>query len=99
MPVSTPSGQSRAVLAVIALGRKRSEEPYTSEDRQLLASIGGQVSLALDVARLRNRATDTETPTGIVTDETPSLLIVECPQCGRCEDASTRVCPTDGGPM
>lgn len=99
VPVSTPSGQSRSVLAVIALGKKRSEEPYTSEDRQLLASIAGQVSLALDVARLRSRASETETPTGVVTADTPPLLIVECPQCGRCEDASVRTCPTDGMAM
>ena len=100
IPVSAPSGQSRTVIAAIALGRKRSEEPYTSEDRQMLGSIAAQVSLALDIARLRNRASDTETPTGVVTMmDTPSPLLVECPQCGRCEDASTRFCPNDGKPM
>lgn len=44
------------LVAVIALGTRRSEEPYTAEDRQLLGSIAAQVGLALDVARLRQRA-------------------------------------------
>lgn len=44
------------LVALIALGTRRSEEPYTGEDRQLLASIAAQVARALDVARLRQRA-------------------------------------------
>ena len=44
------------LVAVIALGSRRSEEPYTAEDRQLLGSIAAQIGLALDVARLRQRA-------------------------------------------
>src|SRR4029077_4707444 len=66
----------------------------------LLSGIAAQVSVALDVARLRRRATDQKTPTGVVTIVTPGgPLIVECPQCGRCEDADTPVCPTDGTRM
>ena len=40
---------------VIALGERRSEEAYTAEDRQLLASIAAQMALGFDVARLRRR--------------------------------------------
>ena len=46
-------GQDRTLIAVIALGERRSEEAYTAEDRELLASIAAQMALGFDVARLR----------------------------------------------
>ena len=46
----------RPLIGVIALGRKRSEEPYTPEDRKLLSGIAAQMSVALDLSRLRRRA-------------------------------------------
>ena len=48
-------GDEKTLVGVIALGAKRSEEAYTNEDRQLLASIAAQVGLGFDVARLRRR--------------------------------------------
>jgi tRNA A-37 threonylcarbamoyl transferase component Bud32 len=100
VPVTTPAGASRSLIAVMALGPKRSDQPYTAEDRQVLASIAAQISLALDVARLRSRASETETPTGMVASaEALVALLVECSKCGRCEDASTPNCPNDGTAM
>jgi hypothetical protein len=93
-------GEDRALIAIITLGEKRSEEAYTAEDRQLLASIAAQMGLGFDVARLRRRA---ETPAA--SDETTRLLspalrpMTECPRCGRCEDAGVALCPSDGAPM
>ena len=55
-------GQERALVAVLVLGGKRSEEAYSHEDRDLLASIAAQVGLGLDVARLRRRMAE-EAPT------------------------------------
>ena len=49
-------GEDRSLIAVIALGERRSEEAYTAEDRQLLASIAAQMALGFDVVRLRRRA-------------------------------------------
>jgi eukaryotic-like serine/threonine-protein kinase len=93
-------GQDRALIAVIALGEKRSEEAYTAEDRQLLASIAAQMGLGFDVARLRRRA-DSQVERGDTTRvlSAVALPMVECPRCGRCEESGTRVCPTDGSPM
>ncbi len=100
VPVTTPAGGSRSLMAVMVLGPKRSDQPYTADDRQVLSSIAAQISLALDVARLRSRASETETPTGAVAStETPVALLVECPTCGRCEDASQPHCPNDGTAM
>jgi GAF domain-containing protein len=94
-------GQDRALIAVIALGEKRSEEAYTTEDRQLLASIASQMGLGFDVARLRRRGDPEAEGSGATTRVTTpgSSPIVECPRCGRCEESGTAVCPSDRTPM
>ena len=94
-------GQDRALIAVIALGERRSEEAYTAEDRQLLASIAAQMSLGFDVVRLRRRVgRDTQIDsdrTRILTAVTPPVEpMMECPKCGRCEEAGVVQCPSDG---
>ena len=40
------------VMGFLALGEKRSEEPFTREDRRLLLTVTEQIALALDYARL-----------------------------------------------
>jgi tRNA A-37 threonylcarbamoyl transferase component Bud32 len=92
-------GRDRTLIAVIALGERRSEEAYTAEDRQLLASIAAQMGLGFDVARLRRRGGgpgDTDA-TRIVTAVLEPMR--ECPNCGRCEEHSVRTCPNDGTEM
>ena len=49
-------GRNR-LAGVIALGPKRSEEPYTKADRQLLQTIGSQTGLALENAELLENLT------------------------------------------
>ena len=49
-------GRNR-LAGVIALGPKRSEEPYTKTDRQLLQTIGSQTGLALENAELLEHLT------------------------------------------
>jgi len=91
-------GQERELIAVIALGERRSEEAYTGEDRQLLASISSQMGLGFDVARLRRRARGTDSRDSEATRLTTVAIepMMECPRCGRCEDANASLCPTDG---
>ena len=72
----TPDDQLHAFLA---LGPKRSEEPYAQEDYGVLVAIAE--NLALLVARSAPRP------------ESPP--IEECPQCGACFDGGTRVCSHD----
>jgi tRNA A-37 threonylcarbamoyl transferase component Bud32/GAF domain-containing protein len=94
-------GQDRSLIAVIALGERRSEEAYTAEDRQLLASIAAQMALGFDVVRLRRRLSretqDNGERTRIVA--TPVEPMMECPRCGRCEDAGVAQCPSDSTAM
>ena len=91
------------LVAFIALGRRRSDEPYTSEDRQLLASIAAQFGLALDVARLRQRAGVGTPSSGIAADAPTVVLpeggVMECPQCGRCDAPDVTACKVDGTQM
>jgi tRNA A-37 threonylcarbamoyl transferase component Bud32 len=92
--------QDRALVAVIALGEKLSEEAYSTEDRQLLASIAAQMGLGFDVARLRLRSDSTIDSARTTRMLEPAVArLAECPRCGRCEEAGTDVCPSDGVPM
>jgi phosphoserine phosphatase RsbU/P len=47
----------KSLAGVIALGPKRSEEPYTKTDRQLLQTIASQTGLALENAELLEHLT------------------------------------------
>jgi predicted Ser/Thr protein kinase len=110
VPIFTGTGENRLLVGLVMLGQKRSEEPYTAEDRRLLNGIAGQMSLALDLSRLRKRAetlsastpttTPTLTPTMVIGSSAPSgagTSLVMCPRCQRCYDAGTGLtrCPDD----
>jgi serine/threonine-protein kinase len=95
-------GAERELLGIIALGEKRSEEAYTDEDRQLLASIAAQMGLGFDVARLRRLRHPSDG--GVDSSGTHTLPatvqpMTECPKCGRCGEAGTALCPADGTAM
>jgi hypothetical protein len=94
-------GEDRALIAVIALGERRSEEAYTADDRQLLASIAAQMALGFDVARLRRRASTSPEADSDATRIVPAVVrpMTECPRCGRCEEPEVVVCPSDGSTM
>jgi eukaryotic-like serine/threonine-protein kinase len=107
-PIFSKGDAERQLLGALVLGTKRSDEPYTAEDRDLISSIAAQVGLGLDVARLRRRqslAPDhpliAETPTRLTAAAVTEISkgIAECPRCGRCEEAGTPTCPVDGSPM
>jgi serine/threonine-protein kinase len=88
----------KALVGIIVLGEKLSEEAYSDEDRELLASVAAQVGLGFDVARLRRRI-----DSGGLLDSSSTRIallgtqpMMECPSCGRCEEAGTVRCPADG---
>jgi signal transduction histidine kinase/ActR/RegA family two-component response regulator len=49
VPIGTRTGHLSGLLV---LSRKRSQEPYTIEDKQLIYAIGSQMAMALENARL-----------------------------------------------
>ena len=97
-PVMSNDG---ALAGVIVLGEKRSEEAYSDEDRQLLASIASQVGIGFDVVRLRRHST----ASGMIDSEATRLIpararpLAECPRCGRCDEAGGAACANDGAEM
>jgi sigma-B regulation protein RsbU (phosphoserine phosphatase) len=48
-------GRAGRMVGVLVLGERRSEEPYSREDRRLLASVAAQAGVALDNIRLAER--------------------------------------------
>jgi GAF domain-containing protein len=55
VPIFAGGSEPRPFIGMIALGQKRSEEPYTTEDRDLLRGIAVQMGVALDLSRLRKQ--------------------------------------------
>jgi len=72
--------------ALLALGVKRSEEPYSREDQDLLTAIAANLALLLD----KSAAT---VPAPV------SQGFEECAQCGACYDVGVARCATDGAAL
>lgn len=81
VPITMTSGQDEALLA---LGVKRSEEPYSGEDQDLLAAIASNLALLE-----RSAAPATAL----------SVTMHQCPQCGACYDSSSTACAQDGAAL
>jgi tRNA A-37 threonylcarbamoyl transferase component Bud32 len=83
VPVSTGAARSEVLLV---LGVKRSEEPYSREDNDLLLAIASSLAILLE-----------KPPTlapSVVTEPEPAFE--ECSQCGVCFDSGTGRCPQEG---
>ncbi|HEX6161759.1 MAG TPA: protein kinase [Vicinamibacterales bacterium] len=72
VPIFAGGSEPRPFVGLIALGQKRSEEPYTPEDRELLRGIAVQMGVALDLSRLRKQASSTLGPTVTPTGSGPT---------------------------
>ncbi len=89
VPIATAPERTEALLA---LGIKRSEEPYTSEDQDLLVAIAASLALLLEkpvVAPAR--------PSEAF--EKRSEAFEECPQCGTCYDTGAGRCAQEGASL
>ncbi len=78
VPIAMAPEQPEALLA---LGVKRSEQPYTREDQDLLAAIGSSLALLLE----RPAAAPARLGTAFE----------ECPKCGTCYDTGSARCAQD----
>jgi eukaryotic-like serine/threonine-protein kinase len=78
--VATPVEGTEALLA---LGAKRSEEPYSGEDQQLLGAIAASLGLLIERPGPRE----------------PADSFTECPDCGTCDTAGVAACARDGSPL
>ncbi len=82
VPVANAPDRTEALLAV---GLKRSEEPYTREDQDLLATIATSLALLL------------ERP--VAAPARISDALEECPQCGTCYDTGAGRCAQEGATL
>ncbi|HJU42825.1 MAG TPA: protein kinase, partial [Vicinamibacterales bacterium] len=74
VPIFAGGSDPRPFVGLIALGPKRSEEPYTPEDRELLRGIAVQMGVALDLSRLRKQVGATVVPAGATPTSTPTVI-------------------------
>jgi eukaryotic-like serine/threonine-protein kinase len=79
VPISTAPDRMEAMLV---LGTRKSEEPYSREDQELLETIATNLALAL--ARQPSQ------------DDIPTGTFEECPECGACYDTHSNSCKIDG---
>jgi tRNA A-37 threonylcarbamoyl transferase component Bud32 len=77
VPVALKEGSTEALLV---LGGKKSEEPYSAEDTALLENVAGALALLL----MRGSGLE------------PGRAFEECPACGSCYDTGTTRCSKDG---
>ena len=78
--------EPRRTEALLLLGIKRSEEPYTREDQELLDAIASSLALLLEQpAPAREFA-------GAATFE-------ECPDCGTCYEKNSLTCTVEGATL
>ncbi len=82
VPIATAAERTEALLV---LGPKRSEEPYTREDQDLLVAIATSLALLL------------EKPAP--PPERLSNAFEECPRCGTCYDTGTGHCTQEGASL
>ncbi|HEV8631701.1 MAG TPA: protein kinase [Thermoanaerobaculia bacterium] len=95
-------GRDHRLLGLLVLGEKKSEEPYTPHDRALLQALSNQIALVYENARLKDRVEQSQKVQREVLarlGEQELQLVHECPLCGRCYDASEKLCPEDGAEL
>ena len=76
---------SESADAVLALGIKRSEEPYTREDKELMETIASSLGMLFDQWIPKRE------------DVTEAFDV--CPECGLCYAPGKHQCPQDGADL
>ncbi len=79
VPIATDPQRTQALLA---LGMKRSEEPYSGEDTDLLIAIAASLAILVDKPSATNLPRHD--------------IFEECPQCGVCYDSGASECLQEG---
>ncbi len=90
------------IAGLLILGEKKSEEPYTSSDRNLLQAVAAQMGLAIELVSLKDRVESEQRikeRAMALLDRGELNLVKECPECGACFDSSALTCALDGSPL
>jgi predicted Ser/Thr protein kinase len=90
----------KRLAGLMVLGERRSEEPYSSEDRELLRMLATQLALTLDYSRLKQSPSLVWTPpTHTPIHSFVSDVLRLCPACGRCYPQDQPRCEYDEIPL
>ncbi len=92
------SGADGRLAGLLLLGEKKSEEPYTPNDRQLLQTITAQMAVVYENVWLKEHAAKEQRIKHEVLErleEQQINLVKECPACGACYDSTSDVCAKD----
>jgi hypothetical protein len=87
-------GSGEALTGFMALGPKKSETPFSEEDRDLLASVGGAAGLSIETRLLRATPTPGGSGSTPSRDETPPAR--ECLACLGVFEATNLFCSNCG---
>jgi tRNA A-37 threonylcarbamoyl transferase component Bud32 len=92
-------GTSGRLQGLMFLGEKKSEEPYSGRDRQLLQAIAKQIAVVRENqalnAHVRHEQRIRHEILGRLDKQAVNLL-QECPLCGTCYDRARSHCEQDG---
>jgi eukaryotic-like serine/threonine-protein kinase len=95
-------GTDHRLAGLFLLGEKKSEVPYTANDRNLLESLASQVALVYENAQLKERVDHERKIKQAVLgrfEEQHIKLLKECHRCGACFDSSAVTCDKDGSEL
>jgi hypothetical protein len=90
------------LAGLLLLGGKKSEVPYTADDRVLLETLANQIAMVYENARLREsvrRGRRIEHEVLARLDARSLNLLKECPACGACFDGSAELCEIDSAEL
>ena len=96
VPVNDKAIGSKGVLL---LGPKRSDEPYTTKDRELLKTIASQIGIMCEMLHLKRIVRDEGKVKAEVLGHLARQrfeLLMECPDCGLCFTSNESECSRDG---
>jgi hypothetical protein len=96
VPITDPADR---LVGALLLGEKKSEEPYSAADRQLLGAVARQAAVARENLRLRARVgAELRIRHDVLARLDGRLpdLLKECPACGACFEGAADRCSADG---
>jgi predicted Ser/Thr protein kinase len=84
------------LAGLMVLGERKSEEPYSRDDGELLRTVGAHLAMTLDYSRLK------QSPSLVWSPSTPPPLSLHgteavrlCTRCGKCFEPEVDRCPAD----
>ncbi len=95
-PITSASGE---LLAVLLLGERKSEQPYSARDRKLLQSMATQIAIFLEILGLKDRVQEEGRVRIDVLgrlERDRIQLVLECSACGACYTGPATHCAADG---